>query len=491
MHSLRSRLWVLWVLTLAASAAVGVLLVQLYQSSTTAQVERAQAVVAHACDVVRDRYAFYVAGWDGAGAGDAGFGRQLAAVVAAGLAAQPGVEGGIWSQAAGSLAYAYPTYAGTGPKTDLPAAELPSIRSANAEAANGEAAVLQQSRSGAQTLLLAACPLAGPVAGLTAWTMARVQQAPGYAGLRAGLGLLLALVLGIAGWVAWLTAVWGRQVRTIETALAGHDIADLPALPQTGERELDRLVAALNDAGRRLSQGRARAAELATQIAAAERLAALGRVAAGVAHEIRNPIAAMRLRAENALAGDPARHRPALEASLPQIARVDRLVAELLAMAQRRVPERVAVDLRKFLSDRAGEHRTGAEQAGVQLTTDSAATDACFDPELIGRALDNLLLNAIRHTPAGGRVLVQAQDSGGLVRITVSDTGAGVDPALRPRLFEPFATGRPDGTGLGLAIAREMAQAHGGRLVLAEPGGSGAGASFVLELPSGAPCPAS
>ena len=121
--------------------------------------------------------------------------------------------------------------------------------------------------------------------------------------------------------------------------------AHLPRLAPTGERELDRIVAALNTAGARLAEARQRSEALAARVALSERLAALGRVAAGVAHEIRNPIAAMRLRAENALAGDDARRRAALEAILAQIARLDRLIGELLAMTQRRAPAPETVDL--------------------------------------------------------------------------------------------------------------------------------------------------
>ena len=491
MHSLRSRLWVIWSLTSAASLAVGWLLIQLYLASTAAQVERAEAVVSRACDMIGDRYAFYVAGTQGGGAAPTGggWGRDLVPVVAAGLATQRGVEGGIWSDATGSVAYAFPSYEGTGPKTDVPVAELPSIRDANQDALHEEQTVVRRSRSGTQTLLLAACPLPGPFAGLTAWSMARVQGAHGYDRLRIGLGVLLALVLGIAAWVTWLTLAWGRHVRSIEAALATHDIEDLPRLPRTGERELDRVVVALNDAGQRLSAARVRSAEMAARVAASERLAGLGQVAAGLAHEIRNPMAAMRLRAENALAGDAARLRPALEANLVQIARVDRLIAELLAMTQKRPPQREQVDLPRFLADRVAEHRDQARAAGVSLTLDTALpATACFDPELIGRALDNLLLNGLRHAPPGGSVHVGAGEDATVLRIRVSDTGSGVDPALRARLFEPFATGRPDGTGLGLAIAREIAEAHGGRAVLADGGQAGAGATFILELPRVLPC---
>jgi signal transduction histidine kinase len=488
MRSLRSRLWLLWGLALAASLGVGFLLIQLYQTTTVAQVGRAEAVVVRACDAIRDRYGFYAAGWrgDGTGPADAGFRRDLLPVVQAGLANQPGIEGGIWSATAGSLAYAYPTYQGTGAKTDLPEAERPNIQAANQDAVQAEQAVLRSTATGAQTLLLAACPLDGPYSGLTAWTMTRVQRAQGYDSLRIGLGLLLLLVLGIAGWVTWLTALWGRHVRGIETALSLHDIEDLPALPRTGERELDRIVAALNDAGQRLALARGRSADMAAQVAASERLAALGRIAAGVAHEIRNPMAAMRLRTENALAGDTARHRPALEASLGQIARVDRLVGELLAMTQRRQPEPEPVETARFLQQIAAEYRERAAAAGITLVTESQAQTAWFDPVLMTRALDNLLLNALQHTPRGGSVVMRAAETSHGLRITVADSGGGIDPALRPRLFEPFVTGRADGTGLGLAIAREMAEAHGGQLTLDESGAPGA--CFIIELPRGAPC---
>ncbi len=477
MRSLRSRLWLLWSLALLTSVGVGLLLVQLYRSSSTAQVERGEAVVARACDMIRDRYTFYVSGWmPNEAAPEASYGPALVPVVAAALRNDAGVAGGIWSATSGLLA-----------ASNAAGADMDVIQAANQDAAAADQSVQHQVTVDDTLLLVAACPLGGPFGGLTAWAMLRVRETPGFDSLRAGLALLGGLVLAIAAWVTWLTADWGRQVRQIEAALAAHDIEDLPALPATGERELDRIVAALNEAGGRLARARAHSAAMAAQVAGSERLAALGRVAAGVAHEIRNPMAAMRLRAENALAGDPARQGPALAASLVQIARVDRLVAELLAMTQRRQPELRTVALHGFLEGQAAGHRERADQAGVTLTVVCEETAASFDPELIGRALDNLLLNAIRHTPAGGHVQVHATKlpPHGL-RIGVTDSGTGIDPALRPRLFEPFATSRPDGTGLGLAIAREMAVAHGGRLDLVEADGHGA--SFALDLPGAMPC---
>jgi signal transduction histidine kinase len=161
-------------------------------------------------------------------------------------------------------------------------------------------------------LLLHACPLNGPIGGLTAWTMTRVQSAPGLRPLQFSFGVLLALMVLTSAWLGRTLFVWGRHVRAIEIALAPAGRDGMPAVPRTGEREFDRIIDALNEAGRRLAQARQEAEQMAVRVARAERLAGLGRVAAGIAHGIRNPIAAARLQGENALAGDDCRRRQAI-----------------------------------------------------------------------------------------------------------------------------------------------------------------------------------
>ncbi len=474
----------MWSLSLVASVAVGILLIQLYRQSTQAQVDQSEAVVARACGLIRERYDFYIAGWSGSipERPDNRLRADLTAAVAVALAHQDGVEGGIWRAESGPLAYAFPTYEGTGPKTDLPEAERGEIQAVNLRAGRDGLPVDQRAVSRRQTLLIHACPLRGPIGGLTAWTMTRVQSAQGLRPLQLGLGVLFALMVLMSAWLGRMLVVWGRHVRGVECALASAGPGGMPPVPRTGEQELDRIIDALNEAGRRLAKAGQESEQMAIRVARAERLAGLGRVAAGVAHEIRNPIAAARLQGENALAGDDARRRQAINDMLGQIDRLDALVGELLAMTQRVDPRPVEVDVAVFLGEQAVRHKDTAAAKLLQIKVCGTGGNATFDPAVAGRVLDNLMTNAIRHAPSGGAVTLAAERSPDLLTLTVEDTGAGVAPEMEDRLFEPFATGRPDGTGLGLAIARELADAHNGRLTL-RPRTPGRGAVFALELP--------
>jgi signal transduction histidine kinase len=483
MLSLRARLFALWLMLAVAGAVTAFLLLQFYRQSSNALVSRTEDTAARACRDIADRYAFFAAGWHGAAANeiDDAAKKQLSTIVATALARSSGVEGGLWQAESGSLAYAFPTYEGSGPKTDVPAAELAKISDVNAEALRGGRPVTVQQVGRSQVLIVHACPLPGPLATTTAWTMARVftGQGAAYNQLLAGLLMLAVMVAGSAVWLGWSLYAWSRRVRQLKAALDGRDVGatDLPALPATGERELDRLVDALNATGGRLAEERRRATT-------AERMAAIGRLAAGLAHEIRNPIAAMRLKAENALAvPDDQREAAALRSILEQVGRLDGLLHDLLAMTQRKEPKHADVDLKPFLTRIVETHCELAATRGVSLklgSLPSASEPPHFDPDQMTRALENLILNALQNTPAGGTIMVQAAHDGGRLQLRVCDTGPGIPSDIRHRLFEPFVTGRPDGTGLGLAIVREIAGAHGGEARLV-PGI--AGAVFEIETP--------
>ena len=465
MTSLRARLFGVWVLSLAASVAVGLLLAQLYHQSSAVLVERGEAALVQACERIEDRYAYYAEGWGGPdpSSDDAGLARDLGDVAALALANMPAIAGGILLHPA-----------------EITPATAQSQLAAAALAGNGTS--VDEANLGPRTILSRACRLPGPIPELAAWVSTEVEATPGYDALQTGLAVLMALVLSLTAGLTWLVTVWARQVRRVEAALAAHDSVDLPLIAPTGEAELDRIARALNTAGDRLRVARNEAEAALARAARAERMAALGRISAGVAHEIRNPIAAMRLRAEGALAVDPAqeperaaaRGRTALGAILGQIDRLDRLSAELLTMTQRRDPATERVDVPGFLAACA------AEWASARIRVEAAPGTAVFDPEMIRRVLDNLIQNALRHTPDGGEVVLRARSEAGMLHIEVEDSGPGVPEALRASLFEPFVTGRADGTGLGLAIAREMVQAHGGRIMLLR---AAPGAIIGFELP--------
>lgn len=485
MHSLRSRLLALWIMLVVSGVATGYLLFESFQQTANARVARSEELVARACRDLADRYQFFVTGWHG-GLIDDQLKQQLTAVAQTALAGVPGVEGGIWQSDDGSLAYAFPTYEGTGPKTDLPAAELKTIREVNAEALrSGRAASIRQpGRS--QVLIVHACPLRGPLPGVTGWTMTRAftAEGPAYNQLLAGLILLALTIFGSAAWLARVLYVWSRKIDQIETALDDRknglvDLprVDLPRLAPTGAPELDRLVDALNSTGERLSAERRRAA-------AAERLAALGRMSAGLAHEIRNPIAAMRLKAENALAvTDGSRSSAALNTILQQVDRLDGLLRDLLDMTQARDPKFAEVDLAAFLARTVETHRDLAAARGVILTAGTGPAFAQlpkFDPPQMQRAMDNLIINALQNTPPGGAITVEAHRKKDMLLLRVADSGPGIAEEVRERLFEPFVTGRADGTGLGLAIVREIARHHHGDVRLVAAAG---GAVFEIEVP--------
>lgn len=446
-------------------------MIGLFYQSASAQAGEAQAQIARACESIASAYRFSSGRWEGPLTSFAGGAvhSSLTTVVQTALHDRPGIEGGVWQAEAGSLAYAYPTYQGAGPKIDLPQAETARIREINVAAEAGDRQLNRRYGTPTQVLLLTACPLRGPIPRLTAWTMTRVVTFAGraYQQLMAGLGVLLATVGIAAILLIRLTVTWSRHVAHIERSLRTSDVRRLPPIEATGEKELDQIIGALNLAGRRLADTSEHAEQLARQVAGSERLAAVGRVAAGVAHEIRNPIAAMRLKAENALLADAPRQREALSMILGQIERLDRLLTRLLSLTERDPPQRQRTSVSTLIEACAREHAELARAKDVTIEARIHAQTATFDPEQIRRALDNLILNAIEAAPAYSQIIVTAELQDDHLRLAVHDEGAGPPAAIRDHIFEPFVTGRAQGTGLGLSLVREIADGHGGSARLA------------------------
>jgi signal transduction histidine kinase len=212
-------------------------------------------------------------------------------------------------------------------------------------------------------------------------------------------------------------------------------------------------------------------AALERELAHRERLAALGRVVAGVAHEVRNPLSAIKLRVELALDADDLgpRHTRELAVASEEIGRLDRLVADLLLVAGKSAGARSPVDLGELAARRAMLLEPWAAERGVQLVAGGSAP-AEVDVDAVGRLVDNLLRNAVEASPVGARVEVCASSEGGSSLLSVLDEGDGVPDHHREELFEPFFTTKARGTGLGLPISRAVAAAHGGALAYRREG---------------------
>ena len=252
---MRLRLLSLWALSLAACVAVGVLLAQLSEQSTAARVGRAQQITAYACNLIEDDFQRNLARWTSLPSlSDPDFRSTLAKIVSLALASENGAEGGVWQTEAGSLAYAFPTYAGTGPKTDLPPAERGHIEAVNNDAAREGKPVASRSDSRDQTLLLRACPVPGPIPGLTAWAMIRVEAVPDFDRLRLGLGALLGLMALMSAWLGWVLILWARHARQTEgeAEAAPRPPAAAPAQGRVRARTASVAAAAR---GRRLQAG--------------------------------------------------------------------------------------------------------------------------------------------------------------------------------------------------------------------------------------------
>ncbi len=202
-----------------------------------------------------------------------------------------------------------------------------------------------------------------------------------------------------------------------------------------------------------------------------EKLAATGRLASAIAHEIRNPVAMIASSLELARRDGPgALSRADLDAILVQEARrLERLTNDFLAYARQRPPERRPTALAPTLGAAADLARARAADSRVAIAVDCPEDlVAEVDTYLLQQGVLNLVGNALDAVAPGGSVRLEATAVGPDVTLSVSNTGPPIPPAVVARLFEPFFSTKPGGTGLGLAITRSIARAHGGEIELAE-----------------------
>jgi signal transduction histidine kinase len=222
----------------------------------------------------------------------------------------------------------------------------------------------------------------------------------------------------------------------------------------------------------------------------AEHFALLGRLAAGVSHEIRNPLSAIVLHVElleeelRAPSPDSAAAVPEALAEIKrQLARLEDLVQDYLSLARVTTIERTPQDLGTLVEAWAHEWRPLAAAHGVTLQLDGITTlgPAVLHANTLRRGVFNLVHNALDAMPQGGTLTLAGQSTATQVQLRVRDTGSGIPAAQLPHIFEPLYTTKPEGTGLGLYIAQEIITAHAGQLTVESV--EGHGTTFILTLP--------
>jgi len=329
----------------------------------------------------------------------------------------------------------------------------------------------------------------------SAWTIERLQSVPGSNRLRA---YLITAALGVAALVCVLLTLWVVRnlqagVRKIESSLQDLE-SDLTSQIPTGSdpEEIERIAQAINRLGATLKENIDREKQIEDRLRHAERLAALGRLVAGVAHEVRNPLATIRLRVQMAQREvRNARVDESCAIALEEIERLNGMVNRLLNFARpvRFQPE--PTDLKQLTEQRLNRFVETAQKNGIHFVTSfpEDGTSLPIDQSKMAQVFDNVIQNAIEAmTESGGTLWVSVTSTvksvSGIdkVRVEFRDSGNGISSNTISRIFDPFFTTKPSGTGLGLSICHEFVRAHGGEIQVESAEGDGTSVRIILPV---------
>ncbi len=224
---------------------------------------------------------------------------------------------------------------------------------------------------------------------------------------------------------------------------------------------------------------------LEDQLKRADRLSALGVLAAGIAHEIRNPLTGIKMIVQLQMSdlppGDP--RREPVEIIQREIDRLERIIVNLLDFARPSKPKAVPVNLAEVLDACLLLLHNQTKKAGIRLEREFPADLPTLvgDPDQLKQVFLNILTNAIQASQAGGLLRVRLEPRAGWVAAAIQDTGVGIPPERLRAIFDPFMTTKEEGTGLGLPLAQRIVDEHGGRIEVDSVLGSGS--TFTVVLP--------
>jgi signal transduction histidine kinase len=248
--------------------------------------------------------------------------------------------------------------------------------------------------------------------------------------------------------------------------------------------ELEKIGDSINDLAADLDANLSRQKELEQSLIRNEKLAALGRVVAGVAHEVRNPLASMKLKIQLAerSKSDADKLEKTFNVLREEIDRLDSLVKKLLEVSRPAKLNLSRILLPELIEQRhlLFSEKAAGQNVRIDFQTMAEKAEIVADRERLTQVFDNLFNNALEAMPNGGNLEISLEEEAGNYRIKFADDGKGFTETEREQLFEPFFTTKDHGTGLGLTISREIVEAHGGSLFLEN---TGSGAVFVVELP--------
>jgi signal transduction histidine kinase len=223
------------------------------------------------------------------------------------------------------------------------------------------------------------------------------------------------------------------------------------------------------------------------QIMQAEKMAAIGELAAGIAHEIRNPLGIITGSAETVRKHKDQKIREEMTGYiLEESKRIDGLIGTFLDFARPKEPELVNCDLRGVLEKTLLLLSPQAKTLGVEIRKEipQGPLQVSIDPDQMRQAFTNLGVNALEAMPQGGVLKVTVlENAGDKVSIRFSDTGNGIPKEVQTKIFDPFFTTKEGGTGLGLSIAHRIISQHAGNLSVEGKGREGEGSTFTIVLP--------
>jgi len=236
-----------------------------------------------------------------------------------------------------------------------------------------------------------------------------------------------------------------------------------------------------------LERARAESERLHERLHEAERLATTGELAAGMAHEIRNPLAAIvnatALLTDDGLTADE--RTTTLAAIRTEARRLNRILSDFLHFARPQEARRVPGDIREVVQHVSAlirDDRSRAPRVDVKVAVDPSVPRFAFDRDQVTQVLWNVALNGVQAMNGRGRLSLEVARQNGDVALAVSDTGPGIPRDLLARVFEPFYSGKPNGSGLGLTIAERIVAAHGGRIEIDSEVGRGTRVTLLFPL---------